>query len=100
MYIKRTCLYTHCMAAFTTRDHQFLAAVASLGYCNPFLPERMELERAALGREFVPGEVVWSASVTDPDATRANVALVHRKLEGVLETMQSRLAPSSYVHPD
>src|SRR6266404_139805 len=88
------------MACFSKPDRQFLSAVASLGYCNPFLPERMEFERAALGREFVPGGVVWSASVTDPDATRANVDLLHRKLENVVEAMQSRLAAATDVHAD
>jgi hypothetical protein len=38
-------------------------AVVQLAYCNHFLPERVELERAALGSEFVGGEAVWSPSV-------------------------------------
>jgi len=88
------------MGGFSKIDHGFLAAVASLGYCNPFLPERVDLERAALGRDFVPGGVVWSTSVSDPDATRANVALLHRKLEERIEGLQSRLAAASDVTPE
>src|SRR5262249_27456222 len=93
-------LYTHCMACFSKSERQFLSAVASLGYCNPFLPERVELERAALGKQFVPGGVVWSASVTDPDATRANVGLLHRKLETYVGAIHSRLASASDAHFD
>ena len=41
-------------------DREFLAAVGRLGFANPFLPERIELERAILGRQFIAGEAVWS----------------------------------------
>ena len=30
-------------------DQPFVESVARLAYCNPFLPERIEHERAALG---------------------------------------------------
>src|SRR5262249_55486632 len=75
-------------------------AVASLGYCNPFLPERIELEQAALGREFVPEGVIWSASVTDPDAERANVTLLHRKLDGAIDSMRAKIAEGVDVQPE
>jgi len=85
------------MANISSGDRRFLAAVASLGYCNPFLQERMELERTALGRDFVPGDPVWSASVTDPDAIRPNVLLVYRKLAEVIERAQGSLSAASDV---
>ncbi len=50
-----------------SKERRYLQAIANLGYCNPFLPERVELERAALGSEFVAGGPVWSVSVSDPD---------------------------------
>ena len=40
------------MPLFTSPERQFAQAVADLSYCNPFLPERMELEHAALGNAF------------------------------------------------
>ena len=61
------------MAVFARQDLHFLSSVAKLGYGNPFLPERIAFEKAALGREFVPGGPVWSASVSDPDADPPNV---------------------------
>lgn len=36
-------------------------AIAGIGYVNPFLPERVELERRALGDAFVEmGRVIWA----------------------------------------
>src|SRR5260370_742497 len=51
------------MAFLSASERAFLRAVSQLAYCNPFLPERIECERAALGAEFVEGEPVWSLPV-------------------------------------
>ena len=61
-----------------------------MGYCNPFLPERVELERAALGPEFVEGEPVWSYRADQP-GPRENVWRLYRKLEPLLDDLRSRL---------
>lgn len=37
------------MSLFAARDKQLIDALARLSFCNPFLPERVELERLALG---------------------------------------------------
>ena len=39
-------------------DRRFVDALARLVTCNPFLPERIEFERLALGKEFVPVDEV------------------------------------------
>ena len=88
------------MSIFSEGERRFLTVVADLGYCNPFLPERVDLERQALGRAFVPGEPVWSASVTDPDATRANVARLQPRLERLIESVRQRLGGAAPVHPE
>ncbi len=41
-------------------ERAFLATIARLGFCNPFLPERIELEKQALGDEYVTAGKVWS----------------------------------------
>ena len=87
-----TALYIECMPLYTDRERSFLSAVAQLGYANPFLPERVEYERAALGRRFVPSGVVWSASVTNPEAPSQNVIRIHAQLEPVIEKVRARLA--------
>ena len=48
------------MALFPAADRRLTAAIGQLGYVNPFLPERIELERQILGDQFVASETVWS----------------------------------------
>src|SRR5437868_5553926 len=79
------------MALTRESERRFLEAVAKLAYCNHFLPERIDYEKAALGGDFVPGEPVWSVSVADPDASRPNVKLVHQKLQPLLEKLRVQL---------
>jgi transcriptional regulator with AAA-type ATPase domain len=88
------------MAVFSRQDQHFLSSVAKLGYGNPFLPERITYEKAALGREFVPGGPVWSASVSNPDAEPPNEAALYKKLNALLEVLPARLAAASDVRAD
>jgi len=69
----------------------FPKAVAALAYANPFSAERVEMERAALGSEFVPGDPIWSVSVADPDRVRPNIWRIQKKLEPELDAMRERL---------
>jgi len=78
------------MRFFTSQQRTLLKAVSGLGYANPFLPERVEWERAALGAEFVEGEPVWSYRVDRPEP-RENVWRVYRRVEPVAEQLRSRL---------
>jgi hypothetical protein len=84
------------MALLTAAERRTLDAVSRLGYCNPFLPERVELERAALGREFVEGEPVWSYRV-EQTAPRENVWRVYHKAQPLLEAIRSRLRAGAPV---
>jgi transcriptional regulator with AAA-type ATPase domain len=88
------------MAVFSRQDQHFLSSVAKLGYGNPFLPERITFEKAALGREFVAGGEVWSASVSDPDAEAPNVTSIYKKLAALMEALPARLAAASDVGDD
>ena len=51
------------MALFTQSERSFASAASSLGYCNPFLPERIEHERRALGSDFQETEAHWNVRV-------------------------------------
>jgi DNA-binding NtrC family response regulator len=46
---------------FTAVDRAFAGALSRTTYCNPFLPERITHERAALGGEFVEADCDWNA---------------------------------------
>ncbi len=62
------------MSLLNDSQRAFARAVSKLVYCNPFLPERIESEREALGPEFVATEVVWHAQADEghesPNATK------------------------------
>src|SRR5712671_6867478 len=79
------------MAFLSATERRFLSAVSQLAYCNPFLPERPEFERAALGDEFVEGEPVWSQPTQDPERPRANVWRIAARLETTLEPLRTKL---------
>ena len=74
----------------TSSQRPLLEGVSRLGYANPFLPERVECERAVLGDEFVKGEPVWSYRAEHPEP-RANVWRILAKLEPVVEQLCGRL---------
>ncbi len=80
------------MSFIHSDERAFLQTVAKLGYCNPFLPERITYEREALGAEFVEGEAVWSFRVDDPRTPRANNTVIARRVEDIVEQLRGRLA--------
>src|SRR2546429_9859973 len=79
------------MSFLSKSELGFLRAVSQLAYCNPFLPERVEWERAALGPDFVEGEPVWSLPVDQPERPRANVWRIVERLEPIAGQLRSRL---------
>jgi Sigma-54 interaction domain len=50
------------MGFLDSQDRALAQAISTLAYCNPFLPERIEGERAALGEDFVAGGTLWDAT--------------------------------------
>src|SRR5580692_8038318 len=82
----------YAMAFLSTAERTFLEAASRLAFCNPFLPERLTHERAALGKEFVDEEPVWSFSVSDPDRPRHNVWKISARLEELCPRLRAKLA--------
>ena len=64
-----------------------------LAYCNPFLEERVEYERAALGADFLEGEPVWSLPVGHPERPRSNVWKIVELLEPLMAKSRSKVRP-------
>ncbi|MBI2205759.1 MAG: sigma 54-interacting transcriptional regulator [Candidatus Rokubacteria bacterium] len=69
-------------------DRQLASAISRLAYANPFLPERIEYEREALGAEFVPGGTLWN-SRGEPSA---NMRALHERSEALAGRLSARLA--------
>ena len=97
LYGKCMMSYNLCMTLLAVSERRFLQAVAELAYSNPFLPERLQHERAALGREFVESEPVWSVSIADPEARRPNIWRIAEKLEPLLDSLRVRLTQVSGI---
>ncbi len=80
------------MGFLTPKERAFLRAVSKLGYCNPFLPERIQYEREVLGPEFREAEPVWSMRVDDPDSRHVNSQKIAEGVESVARSVRERLA--------
>src|SRR5689334_19398610 len=79
------------MSLLDAPERHFLSAVSRLAYCNPFTPDRIEHERAALGPDYLPGDPVWSLPVDDPQRPRENVWRIAARLEALCETLRERV---------
>src|SRR5580693_8395682 len=91
-------MYT-AMAFLSPTERPLLQSIGRLGYANPFLPERVELERAVLGGAFQEGEPVWSYQA-DQQGTRINVVRVRQMMEPLMEDLRQRLAEGSASEAD
>ena len=80
----------------TPAQRTLLEAISRLGYANPFLPERVEYERAVLGAEFVEGEPVWSYRAEHPEP-RENVWRIMARLEPLLKDLRARLQNGTHA---
>ena len=79
------------MNVMSDRERSTLEAISKIAWCNPFTAERTALERIALGKRFVEGGPVWSASVSHPNVPSPNVAGVHEQLELLIPAIHSRM---------
>ncbi len=70
-------------------NRELVEATGELTYCNPFLPERVELERRALGRDFEPHGQVWHPG--ELSETNPNVVRIQERLEERLPAWRSEL---------
>jgi len=78
------------MSLLTETEQSFVDSVSRLAYCNPFLPERIEYERQALGAEFVDTGEVWHVG-SDLDGRNPNVPRLNVRVEALAEDLRARL---------
>jgi DNA-binding NtrC family response regulator len=81
------------MALFSASERSVAEALADIVFGNaPFVPERIDLERRALGPEFVEtGPVIVIRSGVRYDDLFPNVPKLHRLAESLTETAQQSL---------
>lgn len=83
---------------FRQEDGEFLRAVRELISCNPFGPDRIRLEREALGAEYRSGGRAWNEdpyrAVPEP-----NLRQIRERAGGLLEEARGRLARGGESRP-
>jgi len=79
------------MPLFTTAERRFAELVVQLVYCNPFQPERIALERTALGAEFDETQPDWNIR-QDQDQSHPNLLRVVGRTNETLNAARARLA--------
>jgi transcriptional regulator with AAA-type ATPase domain len=75
---------------FTEAESTLARAVGGLAAGNPFLPERLEAERAALGDAFDPAGTLWH-SPAEPEPA-ANVVRIAARATALANLARARLA--------
>ena len=86
---------------FTTAQRRFVEAIAGLSYCNPFLPQRIEYERAGLGDKFDATSSEWNLQPRldrDPpnltrllERARHELTVTHQKLVALAGAHRAKL---------
>lgn len=80
------------MAIVSSRDLRVAEAIGQIGYCNPFLPDRLRLERAALGEAFQCADPVINLPPdSDLKAIFPNFTALRERAEFLSEKMRSSL---------
>ena len=79
------------MGFLSDREREVVEAVSRLATDNPFLPERVENERRALGDAFRPVTRVWHEGA-DLDTENPNVERVGELVERLTPELRGRLA--------
>ena len=62
-----------------------------LAYCNPFLPERIELERAILGDGFIPTGSAWHKEGDEGTPASPNLLRLMDRAQALVDTLRERV---------
>ena len=81
------------MALFDAAQLAFAKAVSELTYCNPFLPERIDGERKALGDDFIEVDPVWHRTA-EGLKDNPNIGQLVEHVQAVVDAVRARLVES------
>ena len=79
------------MPLLSSDDRAFLEALSRLAHCNPFTPQRIELERLALGGGFEEAASTWSKH-SDWDRERPNLIKLRERCAPLANALRGQLA--------
>ena len=78
------------MAVLSGEERAQAQAIARLGLLNPFLPERIECERAVLGAQFVAADPVWTVRA-DRAVQNPNLVAIGARAVALAERLRAAL---------
>ena len=85
----------------SSEDLTFLEALSRLTYCNPFEPERIELERSVLGDEYTTENVAsWSRTEATDRHERPNVVRITQRAGQLAERLRDKQASGNPLEGD
>ena len=87
------------MALIEKNEQAFAKAAADLVFTNPFLPERIELERKLLGSEFVSASADWNVRVAS-QASHPNIDRMQQLVDALLKQLQKRFNEGVRATPE
>ena len=85
------------MSILNEEDHKFLECVARVSYANPFLGERIDYERQALGPEFDESQANWNLLGDDPQTLQANTRKIAERAYVIIAGIQRQLKKGGAV---
>jgi len=86
------------MSILSDSERAWAAALSRLTFCNPFIPDRLNYEREALGDEFTGVDVVWNAPPS-LEWERPNIDRIHQKVETLVGGMRQRILAGQRAAP-
>lgn len=76
----------------TSADRRFARTLSQLSFQNPFQPERLELERVALGQEYeLEDYIAWSKDFSRQANERANVRHINKRARQLVDKLRDEL---------
>ena len=79
------------MAILKPEERSFLTSVSRVSYANPFLPERIDYERQALGADFDESHANWNLLGDDPETHQINTTKITQRAIPIIENFQTQL---------
>ncbi len=79
------------MAILNPAERIFLTSVTRVSYANPFLPERIDYERDALGTEFDESHANWNLLGDDPETHQINTTKIAQRAYPIIAGFQEQL---------
>ena len=86
------------MVMLNSDELHLAQAISQLTFCNPFLPQRMEYERAVLGSDYVASDTSWNFPATGQNE-RPNESRTREKVAAFVRTLRGRMTGKLTPNP-